>query len=62
MACAANLINDTTPDTAALLAGPRRTLVASLADHEWRQWKQHMEHWPIRIRRTVDAARTGVGY
>jgi hypothetical protein len=37
MACAASLINDTTSDTAALLAGPRRTLVASLADHEWRQ-------------------------
>jgi hypothetical protein len=34
MACAASVINDTKPDTAALLAGPRRTLMASLADHE----------------------------
>jgi hypothetical protein len=61
MACAASVINDTTADTAALLAGPRRTLVASLADHEWQQWEQHMEHWPTRIRDTVSAARTGLG-
>lgn len=57
MACAASVIND----TAAVLAGPRRTLVASLDDHEWRRWQQHMEHWPTRMRDTVSAARTGVG-
>jgi hypothetical protein len=39
------------------LVRARHTLAASLADHEWRRWDEHIVHWPARMRQALIAAR-----
>jgi TniQ protein len=57
MACAASVMLGAVTDPR--VANARHTLAASLADHEWQRWEQHMVHWPTRIRQRLIAARQG---
>src|SRR5262245_18179877 len=47
MACAASVILEASAVTDERLVRARHTLAASLADHEWRGWEQHLVHWPV---------------
>jgi hypothetical protein len=59
MACAASVILEASAVTDQRLERARHTLAASLADHEWRRWEQHMAHWPTRMQQRFTAARQG---
>jgi hypothetical protein len=57
MASAAAVLGDPSADGDHVLDGPRQTLAASLGEHEWQRWEEHMGRWPPPIRQRLAAAR-----